>query len=154
MITIDIATDKDIEEISYIGKAFLENSIGGSIVSYNQESFLDSLLKLRDLELLNVWIAKDNEKIAGAVGLIISPNIYNQSEILGDIYFIDVLPEYQKQGIAKRFIKTVEAWASQNNVIAITVSFDDKEIIDKLCESMGYILFEYRIIKQIGEVKW
>ncbi len=150
-IKINIATDNDIEEISYLGRAFLENSSGGNIVSYNQKSFLDSLMKLRDLELLKVWIAKDNENIAGAVGLIISPNIYNQKEILGDIYFIDVLPEYQKQGIAKRFIKIIEKWALENNVIAISVSFDDKEITDKLCKSMDYVLFEYRIMKKMGD---
>jgi len=98
-----------------------------------------------------VWVAKEEGRIAGAVGLLISPNLYNPMELLGDIYFIDVLPEYQKQGIAGKLMGVVEEFAKLVGIKALTISFKQKEIADRICESAGFEAFEYKLIKKVGD---
>jgi GNAT superfamily N-acetyltransferase len=62
-----------------------------------------------------------------------------------------VLPEYQKQGIAGKLMAVVEEFAKLVGMKALTVSFKQKEIADRICETQGYMAFEYRLIKKVGD---
>ena len=150
-IRIKTANHSDLKKISYLGKAFVSRSISSKFISFDQQNFLKALKILIEKQIAYIWVAREGKKIAGAVCLIVTPNIYNKTELLGDIYFIDVLPEYQRLGIAKRLIKTAEVFARERGIIAVTIAFKDKKIADSMYNSAGFILFEYRLIKKIGD---
>lgn len=144
------ATPDDIYVISFLGSQFVNRSITSKFMSFNQINFHSTLNNYIDNNVLKIWVARDGYKLAGAVGLIYSQNFYNSDETLGDIYFIDVLPEYQKQGLAGKFITTVEQWCSENGVQSLSISFKSKEIAERVSESKGFDMFEYKLMKRVG----
>lgn len=115
-------------------------------MSFNSDKFYEMLTAMKASGILAVWVALDGDQIAGAVGMITTPNVYNHSELLSDIYFIDVVPEYRKKGLAKRLIATAEDYAKKIGSIAMTVSFNDEAIADRLS---GYKKYEYKTIKSL-----
>ena len=145
------ATPYDIAQLGKLGRAFIERSISSRFITFDEEGFVNCLFRLLSLGTIRVWVAKEEGRIAGAVGLLISPNLYNPMELLGDIYFIDVLPEYQKQGIAGKLMAVVEEFAKLVGIKALTISFKQKEIADRICESAGFEAFEYKLIKKVGD---
>jgi GNAT superfamily N-acetyltransferase len=145
------ATPYDILQLGKLGKAFIDRSVSGKFITFDEEGFVNGLFRLLSIGTMKVWVAKIEGRIAGAVCLLISPNLYNPMELLGDIYFIDVLPEYQKQGIAGKLMAVVEEFAKLTGIKALTISFKQKEIADRICETRGYLAFEYRLIKKVGD---
>ena len=144
------ASPYDIAQLGRLGRAFVERSIIAQFMSFDEEGFVNSLFRLIHIGIMRVWVAKEQGTIVGAIGLIVSPNPYNPREILGDIYFVDVLPEYQKQGIAKELIGVVDKWATANGLTALTISFDDEVLAEKMCDRLGFVRFEYKLIKKAG----
>jgi len=145
------ATPYDIAQLGKLGRAFIERSISSRFITFDEEGFVNCLFRLLSLGTIRVWVAKEEGRIVGAVCFIISPNLYNPMELLGDIYFIDVLPEYQKQGIAGKLMAVVEEFAKLTGIKALTVSFLEQGIVDKMCADYGYTLSEYRLIKKVGD---
>jgi GNAT superfamily N-acetyltransferase len=145
------ATPYDIAQLGKLGRAFIERSSSSRFITFDEEGFVNCLFRLLSLGTIRVWVAKEEGRIAGAVGLLISPNLYNPMELLGDIYFIDVLPEYQKQGIAGKLMGVVEEFAKLVGIKALTVSFKQQEIADKICASQGFEALEYKLIKKVGD---
>lgn len=144
------ATPYDILQITNVGRGFVERSISSKFITFDEEGFANSLFKLISLGVLKIFIVKQEDKFAGAAGILLSPNLYNPRELLADIYFIDILPEYQKQGIAMELMKFIEAWCKEKKIIALTVSFKQEAIADRLVEK-GWTKFEYKVIKKIGD---
>ena len=140
---------EDLYEISFLGKGFIERSISSKFITFDQTNFHRALITYIQNNFAKVWVAVDGEEIAGAICLIYTPNTYNSDELLGDIYFIDVVPKYQKRGLAKDLMRTVEDWAKKHNIVALSMSLNQKEIADKICDSMSYTLFEHKIIKKV-----
>lgn len=140
------AIERDLKRISVMGVAFLRNSPAYDYMSFNSDKFYEMLTAMKASGILAVWVALDGDQIAGAVGMITTPNVYNHSELLSDIYFIDVVPEYRKKGLAKRLIATAEDYAKKIGSIAMTVSFNDEAIADRLS---GYKKYEYKTIKSL-----
>lgn len=145
------ASPYDIAQLGKLGRAFVERSITSQFMSFDEEGFVNSLFRLTHLGIMRVWVAKEQGTIVGAIGLIVSPNPYNPREILGDIYFVDVLPEYQKQGIARELIGVVDKWAIANGLKALTISFKDEALAERMCDKAGFVMFEYKLIKKVGD---
>ena len=151
-MTIREATAKDLLKIRDHGGAFIGRSISSKFISYDGEGFLNILKALIKQHLARIWACRtDDGEFAGAICLLMSPNIYNPTEFLGDIYFIDVLPKFQKQGIAKKMMSTVEKWAKEMGITSLSISFKSKTIADRVADSMDYTLLEYKLIKRIKE---
>ena len=143
------ATHKDLRRISVMGASFIGDSISSKFITHNSDKFYNTLVTLSNIDVITVWVAvTESDEIMGAVGLLIAPNVYNNSELLADIYFIDVVPKYRKQGLAKDFMKVVEDYAKEKGAVAITVSFNQQEIADRVAKN-GYMKFEYKIIKSL-----
>ena len=66
--------------------------------------------------------------------------------IMADIYFIDVVPKYRKRGLAKEFMKVAEDYAKERGAVAITVSFNQEKIADRIKD---YTKYEYKLIKSV-----
>jgi len=146
---IAIATQKDLEELSVMGEWFINDSISSKFIGFNAQRFYEYLLKLIEADALLVWVAKTDTEIMGAVGLLVTPNVYDHSEILADIYFIDVVPKFRKQGLAKKFMQIAEAYCAENNIKAITISFNSRDIANRVSKSAGYTFLEYKLIKEV-----
>lgn len=146
------ATQKDLIKIINHGGAFIDRSISSKFVTYDREGFLYMLKAMMKQGLASLWACRtDDGEFAGATCLFISPNIYNPNELLGDIYFIDVLPKFQKQGVAKKMMMTIEKFAKEIGIVSLSISFKSKAIADKVADSMNYTLFEYKLMKCIKE---
>ena len=145
------ATPYDIAQLGRLGRPFIEEAIDRDFVSFDDEGFVNALHHLISIGILRVLVAKEGQNITGATALLIAPNIYNPREILGDIVFIDVLPEHQKRGIGGELLARAEAMAKDIGVKALTVSFKNKEIADKVITSHGFTMFEYKLIKKVGD---
>lgn len=150
-MNIRFANSEDIHKISLHGPAFIDRSISGRYLTCNPIGFEDILNFAIKTGTVVVWVAYEKDKMVGAISLLTAPNLYNPSELMGDIWFIDVLPEYRKRGLGKRLIQTVEQYAKSANILSLTISFKQKEIADRICEGTGYELFEYKVIKRIKE---
>jgi GNAT superfamily N-acetyltransferase len=132
-----------------MGGSFVEDSISSKFITHNTDKFHDTLVALSDLDIISVWVAvTESDEIMGAVGVLITPNIYNSSEVLADIYFIDVVPKYRKRGLAKELMRVAEGYARERNAIAITVSFNQEKIADRVVRK-GYTKYEYKLIKSL-----
>ena len=145
------ATKEDIKVLGVIGKPFIDNSISSRFVSFNGDLFVKFLNTLIESGIAKVWVPKHGNRIVGAICCIFSPNIYNKEELLAEIMFIDVIPEYRKKGIATKLIDVAEEYAKKQGVKSISMVFKHKEIADKIMENCGYTMFEYKIIKRLGE---
>ena len=146
------ATQKDLIKVRDHGGAFIDRSISSKFVTYDGEGFLFMLKAMIKQGLARIWACRaDDGEFAGAICLFISPNIYNPDELLGDIYFIDVLPKFQKQGVAKKMMLAVEKFAKEIGIVSLSISFKSRAIADRVAESMNYTLFEYKLMKRIKE---
>jgi len=148
--SITRATSKDLKSIADLGGQFIAASISSKFVSYDAEGFKEALHELIAKHIAYVWIARVANKIAGAACLIVTANIYNPVEMLADCYFIDVLPEYRKQGLMVDLLGECEKWCKHNGIVAMTVCFKQEKIA-KAMVGKGYTQFETRLIKKIGE---
>ena len=143
------ATSKDLKAIAALGGQFIAASISSKFISYDTEGFEGALRELVAKHVAYVWIARVANKIAGAACLIVTANIYNPIEILADCYFIDVLPEYRKQGLMVDLLGECERWCKHNGIVAMSVSFNDDPIAKGMIKK-GYTKFETRLIKKVG----
>lgn len=143
------ATEQDLRRISVMGSSFIGDSISSEFITHNVDNFHGMLISLSDADILSVWVAvTKSDEIIGAVALLLSPNVYNSDELLADIYFINVVPEYRKQGLAKEFMRVAENYAKKRGAVAVTISFKNKEIADRVAKK-GYRMFEYKLIKSV-----
>jgi GNAT superfamily N-acetyltransferase len=149
---ITLAGTEDLKEIRDNGAAFISASISSRFLSYDGAGFLDILTAMIRAGVAMVWVCRDDEKkLAGAICLILAPNVYNPKENLGDIYFVDVLPEYQKKGVAKMMMLAVEIWAKNNNIVSLSISFKQQAIAERVADSMGYSMFEFKLMKRLNK---
>ena len=146
------ATQKDLLKIKDHGGAFIDRSISSKFVTYDGEGFLFILKAMIKQGLARIWACRtDDGEFAGAICLLISPNVYNPDELMGDIYFIDVLPKFQKQGVAKKMMLTVEKFAKEIGIISLSISFNSLDIARRIESGMNYTLTEYKLMKRIKE---
>ena len=117
-------------------------------MSYNEVGFEDCLNQLISMNVANIWVALYKKQIVGAICLLTTPNIYNPIEKVSDILFIDVVPDFQRKGIAREMIKKAENWCKRNNIIAVSMGFKSQEIAQKMSK-YGFNMFEYKTMKKI-----
>ena len=142
------AIGQDLRRISVMGGSFIKDSISSDFITHDTDNFHGMLISLSDAGVLTVWVAVTGDKIMGAAALLLSPNVYNSDEILADIYFIDVVPKYRKQGLAKELMSVAEKHAKEKGAVAVTISFKNKDIADRVAKK-GYGMFEYKLIKSL-----
>ena len=152
MTEIKPADNADLMHIAKNIRFYIEKSPAGGIVGHDTDGCYAMLLYLSDHGALYVFVAVE-KTIVGWAGLLVSPNVYAPGETLGDIYFIDVSPEHRREGIAGKLIAAIEQKAKELGLSAITVSFTDKFIAERVAHKMGYKLTEYKLIKKVGS-KW
>lgn len=148
---ITLATEEDLYDIGKLGKAFVDNSISSKFITYNGPMFIDFLYRMLEAGIARLWVAKDHDKVIGAVCLVVSPNLYNPDEVMAEIVFIDVLPEYRKQGIAGELLAIAEDHCRKCKVTALSVVFKSKEIADHIINSHQFSMFEYKLMKSTKE---
>ncbi len=91
---------------------------------------------LLDAEPEKVWLAIENDELAGFVGISIHPE-----DQMGEVYIIAVSPEYQRQGIGKALMDFAERHiraAGMKMVMVETVGDSGHEPARRTYEALGY----------------
>ncbi len=86
-------------------------------------------------------VAEDGNTIVGYCGVFLpAPGVE------ADILTVAVLPEYRRQGIAKEFMRQIEAWAVERKASAMMLEVEISNIAAiKLYESLGYMKISVRM---------
>ena len=86
-------------------------------------------------------VAEDGNTIVGYCGVFVpAPGIE------ADILTVAVLPAYRRQGIAKEFMRQIEAYAVEREASAIMLEVElSNESAIKLYESLGYMKISVRM---------
>jgi len=86
-------------------------------------------------------VAEDGNTIVGYCGVFVpAPGIE------ADILTVAVLPAYRRQGIAKEFIRQIEAYAVERQASAMMLEVElSNESAIKLYESLGYMKISVRM---------
>ncbi|MEN9412053.1 MAG: hypothetical protein RIQ92_490 [Actinomycetota bacterium] len=88
-----------------------------------------------------ISIAEDGNTIVGYCGVFVpAPGIE------ADILTVAVLPDYRRQGIAKEFMRQIEAYAIEREASAMMLEVEvSNEPAIKLYESLGYMKISVRM---------
>ena len=88
-----------------------------------------------------ISVAEDGNTIVGYCGVFLpAPGVE------ADILTVAVLPEYRRQGIAKEFMRQIEAWAVERKASAMMLEVEISNIAAiKLYESLGYLKISVRM---------
>jgi len=86
-------------------------------------------------------VAEDGNTIVGYCGVFVpAPGIE------ADILTVAVLPDYRRQGIAKEFMRQIEAYAVEKEASAMMLEVElSNESAIKLYESLGYMKISVRM---------
>jgi ribosomal-protein-alanine N-acetyltransferase len=86
-------------------------------------------------------VAEDGNTIVGYCGVFVpAPGIE------ADILTVAVLPDYRRQGIAKEFMRQIEAYAIEREASAMMLEVElSNESAIKLYESLGYLKISVRM---------
>lgn len=86
-------------------------------------------------------VAEDGNTIVGYCGVFLpAPGVE------ADILTVAVLPAYRRQGIAKEFMRQIEAWSQEREASAIMLEVElSNESAIKLYESLGYMKISVRM---------
>lgn len=86
-------------------------------------------------------VAEDDNTIVGYCGVFLpAPGVE------ADILTVAVLPAYRRQGIAKEFMRQIEAWSQEREASAIMLEVElSNESAIKLYESLGYMKISVRM---------
>lgn len=86
-------------------------------------------------------VAEDGNTIVGYCGVFLpAPGVE------ADILTVAVLPEYRRQGIAKEFMRQIEAWSQERQASAMMLEVElANESAIKLYESLGYMKISVRM---------
>ena len=149
--TIRTATEQDLDAAAEHGFGFIQEDNSDAFMSYDQTGVRKMGGLLIKQHLMHFWVCCDGDEMAGFLGMIIAPNIYNPKETLADIYMVDVFPKYRHRGVAKKLIQTAEYAAMKMGITSISISFKSEAIAKGVENSMGYTLTEYKLMKRIKE---
>ena len=88
-----------------------------------------------------ISVAEDGNTIVGYCGVFLpAPGVE------ADILTVAVLPEYRRQGIAKEFMRQIEAWAAERKASAMMLEVELSNIAAiNLYESLGYMKISVRM---------
>ena len=86
-------------------------------------------------------VAEADNKIIGYCGVFLpAPGIE------ADILTVAVLPEFRRQGIAKEFMRQIEAWSLENGASAMMLEVEQSnESAIELYKSLGYMKISVRM---------
>jgi len=86
-------------------------------------------------------VAEDGNTIVGYCGVFLpAPGVE------ADILTVAVLPEYRRQGIAREFMRQIEAWSQERKASAMMLEVElSNESAIKLYESLGYMKISVRM---------
>jgi len=86
-------------------------------------------------------VAEDGNTIIGYCGVFLpAPGVE------ADILTVAVLPAYRRQGIAREFMRQIEAWAAERQARAMMLEVEiSNESAIKLYESLGYLKISVRM---------
>ena len=86
-------------------------------------------------------VAEDGNTVVGYCGVFLpAPGVE------ADILTVAVLPTYRRQGIAKEFMRQIEAWAQEREASAMMLEVElSNESAIKLYESLGYMKISVRM---------
>jgi ribosomal-protein-alanine N-acetyltransferase len=88
-----------------------------------------------------ISVAEDGNTIVGYCGVFLpAPGVE------ADILTVAVLPAYRRQGIAKEFMRQIEAWSQERGASAMMLEVElSNESAIKLYESLGYMKISIRM---------
>ena len=86
-------------------------------------------------------VAEDGNTIVGYCGVFLpAPGVE------ADILTVAVLPAYRRQGIAREFMRQIEAWSQEREASAMMLEVElSNESAIKLYESLGYLKISVRM---------
>ncbi len=86
-------------------------------------------------------VAEDGNTIVGYCGVFLpAPGVE------ADILTVAVLPAYRRQGIAKEFMRQIEAWSHERQASAMMLEVElSNESAIKLYEALGYMKISVRM---------
>jgi len=107
----------------------------------------DLYSKLEDLGLIKIFTARDGDKLAGYLWVIISPNLHSKGTYVAsdDGFFVD--KEYRGISVAKNLIKFTEKCLKEDGFKLFHMSGTEEKPIDPLMKRMGYQKIESKFQK-------
>ena len=146
-----IIRDAELADLPIIAEAankFINEASIDKLFDYNSKSFLRFLQYCLYRESCILLIAEHMELSVGALLMECVPSMFNENQIIGEILFIDVLPEYRKMKIALKLLARAEEWAKQNNIHVLSLNLPQTEIVKNM-EKYGFNVIEKRLMKKI-----
>ena len=141
----------DFPMLARVGAKFHKEAGFEKIQSYDEMSVQDSLLQIHDNPLGIILVAWDDEdKFAGIVAGGIYPNFYNPSEVVAQVGFICVEPEYRKGIATGQLMSAFEQWASDMGASGLACMSNTKEWSQALKER-GFVKTDTVFRKKIDE---
>lgn len=101
-----------------------------------QKRQVDDVSTLLDAEPEKVWLAIQNNELAGFIGISIHPE-----DQMGEVYIIAVSPKYQRQGIGRALMEFAERHiraAGMKMVMVETIGDSGHESARRTYEALGY----------------
>ena len=148
-IEIKDAELKDLPLIAEGARDFLKETKINQIFDYDPNSFIRFLQYSLYVDSSALWMAKHNGLSVGALFVVSFPSIFNDNQLIGDILFVDVLPEYRRYGVAKKLFERLDIWAEDKNIHVLSFHLEHPEII-KGMERLGFKQIETRMMKKIN----
>lgn len=145
------ASPYDIGRIGLLGRSFVENSVFNGLLGYDEEGFTNALFDMVKIGIFKIFVKKTDHTLVGAIGLLLSPNIYSPNERMARIFFLDVLPTHQKKGIANELISEAHKWCVENGISSLSIEVEGESLKGKMCDRYGFRDIGYSLLKRIGD---
>lgn len=146
---IKVATGLDILAMVKAGKYFHEISEYGKFQSYDEQALSETLLQvIGSNNVGKIWIAWDDNKLAGMVLGLLQPNFYDSNELMAYCAFVAVLPKYNRTWAYKRLKTSFEDWAKKSKASIIAYSGYSQKFIRSLKKD-GFEQVEITMMKKI-----
>jgi len=126
------ATEFDIPAILTFGHYFHDISDYGKFQTYDHKGLKKNLFDVIQNPDASMWVAWDNNKLAGAIMGMLIPNFYDPSQIMAECGFLAVLPKYGSKHIGKKLRHLFEQWAVNSGASILMYSGYSRKFITAL----------------------
>lgn len=107
----------------------------------------DTYEKLEELAMLKIFTARDSEKLAGYLWVIISPNLHSKGSAIACDDGLFVVKDYRGASVAKDLIRFTEKCLKEDGLKVFHIVGTKEKPIDVIMMRMGYTAIETKFQK-------
>ena len=117
----------------------------------NLEVMWDQYLKLDELDIIHLVIARKEGEMIGYYACFIQPHLHYASELFSANDTMFILPEYRKGFTGIKLIKEAEKQMRERGVSVMSIHFKTYAPFDKILERLGWDYSERLYTKYLGD---